>query len=173
MARYNNNVRPVRDVRSAVDVKFHAVIIQLVNLDEKQQRLATTMDFKITWVDQFLHWHPEMFGGIEQIVLPTDAVWMPDLMVWNSVSEKFYSWYHVKLTIQYDGTIVWVPPGLVETSCDVNTRKFPFDEQKCEIRLGSWALTKDLVNIQHNKPIDSRNGIVSIKFRTKSKSTLK
>ena len=87
------------------------------------------MDMKITWVDEFLHWHPDMFGGIEQI--------------------------------KYDGTVTWVPPGLVETSCAVDMRKFPFDTQKCEIRIGSWAPTKELVNISHINPINDIHGVVS------------
>ena len=119
------------------------------------------MDMKITWVDEFLHWHPDMFGGIEQIVVPAEKVWTPDLTVWNSVSPSWHSLYNVRVVIKYDGTVTWVPPGLVETSCAVDMRKFPFDTQKCEIRIGSWAPTKELVNIQHINPINDTSGVVS------------
>lgn len=33
------------------------------------------------WTDEFLVWDPEEFDGLNEISLPSDAVWTPDVIV--------------------------------------------------------------------------------------------
>lgn len=74
------------------------------------------------------------------------------MYLWNSVSEDFQSLYDVEMTVRHDGTVKWLPPGLVKSSCKVNMYLFPFGTQICELRFGSWSHTKDLINFSHRTP---------------------
>ena len=44
-----------------------------------------------------------MHGGITKIALPSSTIWTPDMFLWNSISEEFYSLYDMDLTLTHDG----------------------------------------------------------------------
>uniref|UniRef100_A0A1I7YEN7 Neur_chan_LBD domain-containing protein n=1 Tax=Steinernema glaseri TaxID=37863 RepID=A0A1I7YEN7_9BILA len=35
------------------------------------------------WQDEFLQWNPADFDGLEEMHVPADMVWKPDLLVYN------------------------------------------------------------------------------------------
>lgn len=35
--------------------------------------------------------------------------------------------------------MLWVVPAMIKSSCQVDVRYFPFDEQKCVLKFGSWT----------------------------------
>jgi len=54
-----------------------------------------------------------------------------------------------KVTIHHDGLIVWKPPTIYHSLCPIDVEYFPFDEQTCTIKLGSWTYDGYSVNILH------------------------
>jgi hypothetical protein len=49
--------------------------------------------------------------------------------------------------------IHWIPPAIYKSSCTIDVRYFPFDEQLCEMRFGSWTFDAQQVRIQREKPM--------------------
>ena len=51
--------------------------------------------------------------------------------------------YHIttmtKATLYHDGLVKWEPPAIFKSSCDIDVRYFPFDEQTCWLKFGSWT----------------------------------
>lgn len=47
-----------------------------------------------------------------------------------------------------DGTINWIPPGIVRISCKLDIKWFPFDEQKCWMKFGSWSFDGTKIDLQ-------------------------
>ena len=41
--------------------------------------------------------------------------------------------------VSSDGTVLWIPASRLESSCSLDLSKFPFDEQECILRFGSWT----------------------------------
>ena len=35
------------------------------------------------WMDKFLVWKPEDYGGVHQISLPPSSIWTPDIELYN------------------------------------------------------------------------------------------
>ena len=80
------------------------------------------------WHDSSLTWSPEDFGDIEFIHIPSDFIWKPDLVLYNSkdsrsdedsfvyrfirVCEDADGSYQItsrsKAQVRYDGTVRWV-----------------------------------------------------------------
>ncbi len=63
------------------------------------------------------------------------------------------------LLLHYDGSILWMPPAVYESSCAIDVEYFPFDEQECEMKFGSWAFDATKVrglSISDMSFIDSR-----------------
>ncbi|KFD72502.1 hypothetical protein M514_04061 [Trichuris suis] len=48
------------------------------------------------WKDQFLHWDPKLYGGIDSIIVPYHMVWLPDTYLYNGYELK-----HFHLTAVY------------------------------------------------------------------------
>jgi len=56
-----------------------------------------------------------------------------------------------KATIHPNGFIVWKPPAIYLSLCPIDVEFFPFDEQTCTIKIGSWTYDGFSVNILHNR----------------------
>ena len=41
--------------------------------------------------------------------------------------------------VMYDGTVTWYPHKVFQSSCAVDVRNFPFDNQTCHMWFGSWT----------------------------------
>ena len=53
-----------------------------------------------------------------------------------------------------DGSnIVWIPPAIYKSSCTIDVTFFPFDEQICEMRFGSWTFDATQVRLVREKPM--------------------
>lgn len=38
-----------------------------------------------------------------------------------------------------NGTVLWIPMSVYKSTCDINIQNFPFDEQTCRMKFGSWT----------------------------------
>jgi len=44
-----------------------------------------------------------------------------------------------KAILRYDGTVTWKPPAIYKSFCEIDVEYFPFDEQTCYMKFGSWT----------------------------------
>jgi hypothetical protein len=51
------------------------------------------------------------------------------------------------IVLKHNGDIAWLNPAVLKSSCSINITYFPFDDQLCEIRFGSWSFTTPYVDI--------------------------
>lgn len=51
-----------------------------------------------------------------------------------------------KAVLQHNGTVVWTPPAIFKSSCEIDVRYFPFDQQTCFMKFGSWTYDGDQVS---------------------------
>uniref|UniRef100_A0A8C9J7F9 Cholinergic receptor nicotinic alpha 4 subunit n=1 Tax=Panthera tigris altaica TaxID=74533 RepID=A0A8C9J7F9_PANTA len=55
-----------------------------------------------------------------------------------------------KAHLFHDGRVQWTPPAIYKSSCSIDVTFFPFDQQNCTMKFGSWTYDKakiDLVNM--------------------------
>ena len=44
-----------------------------------------------------------------------------------------------KAMVTYEGQVFWPPPAKLRSSCKIDITYFPFDDQKCHMKFGSWT----------------------------------
>jgi len=49
--------------------------------------------------------------------------------------------------IDNNGTVMWIPPSIYKSSCTIDVRYFPFDEQECKMIFGSWTFSASQVKL--------------------------
>ncbi|XP_051580610.1 neuronal acetylcholine receptor subunit alpha-5-like isoform X3 [Myxocyprinus asiaticus] len=145
-SNYQKWVRPVEDLNGTVQVKFGLAISQLVDVDEKNQLMTTNVWMKQEWKDMKLQWNPVHYLGITSIRVPSDSIWIPDIVLYDNADGNFEATV-TKAVVRYDGTISWTPPANYKSACTIDVTFFPFDLQNCSMKFGSWTYDGSHVDI--------------------------
>uniref|UniRef100_K7FZT6 Cholinergic receptor nicotinic alpha 4 subunit n=1 Tax=Pelodiscus sinensis TaxID=13735 RepID=K7FZT6_PELSI len=149
---YNKWSRPVANISDVVLVHFGLSIAQLIDVDEKNQMMTTNMWVKQEWYDYKLRWDPLEYENVTSIRIPSELIWRPDIVLYNNADGDFAVTHLTKAHLFYDGRIKWMPPAIYKSSCSIDVTFFPFDQQNCTMKFGSWTYDKakiDLVSM-HN-----------------------
>lgn len=56
-----------------------------------------------------------------------------------------------KAILHHTGKVVWKPPAIYKSFCEIDVEYFPFDEQTCFMKFGSWTYDGYLVDLRHLK----------------------
>ena len=56
-----------------------------------------------------------------------------------SASEAFDGTYPTNVVVTSHGLCTYIPPGIFLSSCPIDITWFPFDDQDCEMKFGSWT----------------------------------
>jgi len=70
---------------------------------------------------------------------------MSVVMFAQSADGKYEVSYKPNVIIFDSGKVLWIPPAIYKSSCTINVEYFPFDQQTCEMKLGSWTFNSDQV----------------------------
>ncbi|XP_012938549.1 neuronal acetylcholine receptor subunit alpha-7 isoform X1 [Aplysia californica] len=144
---YNKYERPAEDESNPVDVKFGIILQQIIDVDEKNQIIHTNIWLQMTWHAYNLKWNAEDFGNVSTLIVPRSLVWVPDILMYNSASEDFDETYPTNVVLSSDGSNLWVPPGMFKSTCAIDITWFPFDDQLCDLKFGSWTYVGGLLNL--------------------------
>ncbi|GFR89970.1 neuronal acetylcholine receptor subunit alpha-9-like precursor [Elysia marginata] len=153
---YNMESRPVKNASHSVSVTFALGLNQLLDLDEKNQVLTTSVWIYEEWQDEMLTWSPNEYDGQSALMIPSSSIWLPDIFIFNTAGPNMNGFVNVngsKVAIRYDGNVKWMVPLMVASACAVDVTYFPYDRQSCEIKFGSWIYDIDQVDIRIDSDI--------------------
>lgn len=144
---YNKLIRPVQNITEKVDVRFGLAFVQLINVNEKNQIMKSNVWLRLVWNDYQLQWDEADYGGIAVLRLPPDKVWKPDIVLFNNADGNYEVRYKSNVLIYPNGEVLWVPPAIYQSSCTIDVTYFPFDQQTCIMKFGSWTFNGDQVSL--------------------------
>ncbi|CAH0562456.1 unnamed protein product [Brassicogethes aeneus] len=144
---YNKLIRPVQNMTEKVDVRFGLAFVQLINVNEKNQIMKSNVWLRLVWNDYQLQWDEADYGGIAVLRLPPDKVWKPDIVLFNNADGNYEVRYKSNVLIYPNGEVLWVPPAIYQSSCTIDVTYFPFDQQTCIMKFGSWTFNGDQVSL--------------------------
>ncbi|XP_072136025.1 neuronal acetylcholine receptor subunit alpha-4-like [Mobula birostris] len=155
---YNKLSRPVANSSDTVFVHFGLSIAQLVDVDEKNQMMTTNVWVKQEWNDFKLRWDPSEYENVTSIRVPSELLWRPDIILYNNADGDFAVTHLTKAHLFHTGRIRWVPPAIYKSSCHIDVTFFPFDQQNCTMKFGSWTFDKAKIDlISMHRHVDQKD----------------
>ena len=136
---YNRNIVPRYNRSTPLQIFINCFLDEIVYLHETENSLRLHATFGIGWTDELLRWNVTEYDEIKYIHVPVDDVWLPDIILSNGMGES----KQLPNTLQFvmvfhNGTVFWWPGGQLDTKCQVNISKYPFDRQECSLFLRPW-----------------------------------
>ncbi|CAG2238742.1 CHRNN [Mytilus edulis] len=159
---YEKSVRPVRNASTAVKIKMGLTMTQIFDMDEKNQVLVTNVWLDQEWMDEFLRWPPTEFNNITTLRIPCDKIWLPDIVLYNNAAEYTDGLMSANAMVKPNGEVFWPVPAKLQSSCKVDVTYFPFDEQRCKLKFGSWTYDGFQVDIlNRTSEVDLDNYVIN------------
>ncbi|XP_059217653.1 acetylcholine receptor subunit alpha-like [Stomoxys calcitrans] len=149
LSNYNKLVRPVVNTTDVLKVCIKLKLSQLIDVNLKNQIMTTNLWVEQSWYDYKLRWEPKEYGGVHMLHVPSDHIWRPDIVLYNNADGNFEVTLATKATIYSEGLVEWKPPAIYKSSCEIDVEYFPFDEQTCVLKFGSWTYDGFKVDLRH------------------------
>ncbi|XP_030854285.1 neuronal acetylcholine receptor subunit alpha-7-like [Strongylocentrotus purpuratus] len=110
-----------------------------MTMDEPKQQVTLLCALKVIWRDEYLSWNESDYPGITFLEVDVDLIWSPTITVLTSNSPDFLQLNHRRVEVSAEGTVTWVSPAIITSTCYFDVLLFPFDVQKCVFEFGPWA----------------------------------
>uniref|UniRef100_A0A0R3S1N5 Acetylcholine receptor subunit alpha-type unc-63 n=1 Tax=Elaeophora elaphi TaxID=1147741 RepID=A0A0R3S1N5_9BILA len=154
LADYNKLIRPVENDTDTLIVRLKLKLSQLLDVHEKNQIMTTNIWLQhffcfSSWTDYKLKWNPADYGGVTVLYVPSDMIWLPDVVLYNNADGNYQVSIMTKAKLSPNGTVEWSPPAIYKSMCQIEVEWFPFDVQTCEMKFGSWTYGGLEVDLQH------------------------
>ncbi|KAL4235357.1 hypothetical protein ACF0H5_006992 [Mactra antiquata] len=131
---YNRNVRPIYDQHKSMNVNVAMFLMSIHDFDEVNERFSFSAALQATWTDYKLKWNISEHNGLAFMTVSYQQVWVPELLLATPAgAEKSFGSPYDVIRVLYNGSMMWMPGNLIESTCSVNVRNYPFDNQTCNI----------------------------------------
>ncbi|VDK65994.1 unnamed protein product [Onchocerca ochengi] len=118
---------------------LHTSYIHVLLRDEVNQVLTTNLWLEMQWNDYKLTWDPEKWNNIRKLHIPSDQIWIPDILLYNNADGEPHITIMSNVLVYYTGAVVWKPPSIYKSFCPIDIEYFPYDKQSCSMKFGGWS----------------------------------
>lgn len=131
-------------------VNIEIALRDIVELVEKQQLIRLKIWVRLNWNDRRLQWNPADFNGLNEIVLPFDEIWTPDITLFEGVNdeENLPGMENYRALVNYRGEVIYNFPSIVTAVCKMDVSYFPLDHQVCSLKFGSWIYSGKYIDMR-------------------------
>ncbi|ESP05438.1 hypothetical protein LOTGIDRAFT_152289 [Lottia gigantea] len=158
MHYYDNHTRPVFNASHPVNVYIGITLTQIFDVEEKNQVMTTNVWLDQEWFDEKLKWNPDEFNGLKVLRVPCHKIWKPDIILYNSAEDYTNGYMQALAMVSNEGKVFWPPIVKFRSTCHIDITYFPFDDQLCYMKFGSWAYDGFQVDVfNRSKPVDLSN----------------
>lgn len=167
LENYDRKVRPVREGKKVAEVAFALRVSRLVRVDNQEQIIVLDTWVIQDWTNEFLTWNASDYGNVERVHFAPEEIWVPDIALFNNGDDEVnlaggLSKFVTDVAVNSDGKCVWSGPATFKVNCKLAIRKWPFDNQTCELAFGSFTYGKNLLKIKLFR--DKKGGDFATRF---------
>ncbi|AWP17967.1 putative 5-hydroxytryptamine receptor 3A-like [Scophthalmus maximus] len=136
--------RPVKNHRRPTQVYLEVLLYAILDVVEKDQKFIPYVWTVMRWHNEYISWDPNQFCGIDNVSLPTEMLWKPDLTI-EEMTEKDRASPSPYLSINDRGDVEVQNDHVLVSTCRMHIYNFPFDIQSCNLSFKSVIHTvKDI-----------------------------
>ncbi|XP_019626682.1 PREDICTED: uncharacterized protein LOC109471767 [Branchiostoma belcheri] len=153
------------ETQPSVDItvsSFQGRINNIVDTNEKDERVMVSLSLNVDWWDLRLAWSEEEYGKMRSLFLPDDQVWKPTLLLRKNADTNYKSLPASKVIVTSDGHVNWTVEALTTTTCTLDPYLFPVDTMTCPICFESSITAGE----QLRCPDTKRPGYIDCNTRT-------
>ena len=143
---YDKRVKPSGSLNGSLEVQFDLGIIQIIDVDERNQIFDAVYFVIQEWVDEELKWNPDHYDGVKSLIIPDDTIWMPNIEMHNHIDLVLakHSKKTTFLTVYSSGRVSNAYIIDYKSSCSMDLKYFPFDKQNCSLVFSSLLYRSEL-----------------------------
>jgi len=153
---------PVSENNEKMEVFLDLVITDIIELDFAKSRITLNIEFVLSWKDELITIDPDLSGSVH--LEDKNKIWVPDLYIYalkrirpGKVLKNTES-----LTLEPDGTdnkmtkVTYFFEAETELLCPANYALFPFNIHSCEVAVGSWTKSTDVLMFLPDKAMENK-----------------
>ena len=167
IAQQDKRIKPHSTSNETFHVAIAVGILQLLEVDQKNQIFDAYYSCYQMWTDTELAWNSTAYNGIKALSLPEETIWTPSIGLDNDV-DLVRSKNSLSTTIMMVNSFGQVARTLLvnyRSSCDMSLRNFPFDKQNCTLTFSSWKYIGTELNLTIAYEMTGQNFQESSEFR--------
>lgn len=163
MNNYNKEVLPRKNISKPIYLKLGIAIRAFESINQVDGTMDSNIWLRYWWKDRILSWNPQDYGNTTSIKMYTNpdsdnSIWVPDIYLYNTAEAPMADLDYSKASLYYDGSIIWSRPGMIKSTCIFDLTYFPYDQQVCQLKFGSWVYNENELNLKKSNPsIDISN----------------
>ncbi|KAL0191813.1 hypothetical protein M9458_014511, partial [Cirrhinus mrigala] len=69
------------------------------------------------------------------------------MLCFCSADGDFTVTHLTKAHLFHNGRVTWIPPAIYKSSCSIDVTFFPFDQQNCTMKFGSWTYDRGKIDL--------------------------
>ncbi|CAI4227217.1 unnamed protein product [Auanema sp. JU1783] len=144
---YNKDISPMELTGRPITVQLQVPFQILVDMDDSRQKAQMLLYVSMEWTDERLSFNETEYG-FPRAMLPVSLVWVPNIVIYNSLSVEYTTVDEYSLVINSTGSALIYLYATYELFCPVDVQYFPFDTQYCSIdfETGGYAMDMMLLN---------------------------
>lgn len=129
--------------------------VRSIDLDFQTGTFRVSGWMTLEWEDLRYTWDPRQYENIQSVPLPFSKVWAPELILHNSMEERFI--FRQVGLIYHTGHLVYLIAVHTKSSCAPNFTDFPWGVQVCSLKFGSWINSQ--YNVEYRLPKNNTVGL--------------
>merc|ERR1712165_294095 len=159
LANYDRLIRPVANSSDRLTVHMRLKLSQVIGVDMRRQILTTNVWVEQEWADYKPSWNPADYGGVKHLHVPSQDIWLPDIVLYNNADGNYEVTIMTKAILNWNGKVNWNPPAIYKSYCGIDVEFFPFDEQECWMKFGSWTYDGFMLDLRHMNQLPTNDSI--------------
>lgn len=149
---YDPDIIPLQNQSTFLELKMAVQYYGIVEVDSVKGILTLVAGAFCQWTDQKLVWNSTDYGGISKMVIKQSAIWTPVIALGTPIEFQQLSKPWVKATVYSHGLVNFGIGDVLQSSCTMNMRFWPFDKQVCRVVFFPMDYTIDMLQIVKDTP---------------------
>ncbi|XP_077495621.1 neuronal acetylcholine receptor subunit alpha-5-like [Amblyomma americanum] len=149
--RYSKDIRPVKYHTNWTELSLDVWIQEIAEMDHSRHTVKVNAILSAKWKDEFLTWNPDDYGGERSIIIPTDKIWIPELVTRKDASQQMMTSSSLSrpllARVNSSGSVSLDHSKQLQADCVSSPEGFWFTRYDCEMSMLMWDFRGDEVHL--------------------------